>query len=79
LGGKDCVLPIGHCEFPIEEREAAAQQVWQSAMGNEQSAMDNTPRGPDEKGLLTADWSLRISDWGEGSRGSTDLAIGNRQ
>jgi hypothetical protein len=46
-------------------------------MGNEQSAMDNALLGPDEKGLVIADCALRISDWGEGSLGSTDLAIGN--
>jgi hypothetical protein len=76
---KDCSLPIGHCEFPIGEKEVAVQRIWLSAIGNEQSAMDNSPRGPDEKGLLIADCALRISDWGEGRSGSTDLAIGNRQ
>jgi hypothetical protein len=62
----DWSLPIGHCEFPIGEREGAVQQIRQSAMGNGQSAMDNTPRGPDEMGLVIADWTLRMSDWGKG-------------
>jgi hypothetical protein len=74
---RDWSSPIGHCEVSIGDREAAAQQIWQSAMGNGQSAMDNISLGPDEKGLVIADCSLRISDWGQGSCGSTNLAIGN--
>jgi hypothetical protein len=46
-------------------------------MGNEKSAMDNASVGPGEKGLVIADWALRISDWGGGSFGSTDSAIGH--
>jgi hypothetical protein len=39
--------------------------------------MDNASLGRDEEGLVIADCSLRISDWGKGRGGLADLAIGN--